>query len=150
MGEKLFVQKGCQECHSGKYFTDKAGKRLHSIGTLKATSGKRLNGALTGINTPTLRGLWKTAPYLHDGSAKTLQDAIKQMPAVTTAEERDLLAEYLMQIDENTPQPRINNNNANSGSTQGSGGGSLPLQGLAALCWLAWRRKRRARFSKIN
>ena len=31
---------------------------------------------LTGIDTPTLRDVWATAPYLHDGSAPTIADAI--------------------------------------------------------------------------
>jgi cytochrome c peroxidase len=36
----------------------------------------RLGGALTGLDTPTLRGLWRTAPYLHDGSAATLREVL--------------------------------------------------------------------------
>ncbi|HYV29198.1 MAG TPA: hypothetical protein VFA77_16815, partial [Candidatus Eisenbacteria bacterium] len=35
-------------------------------------SGDRLGGPLTGIDTPTLRGVAYTAPYLHDGSAPDL------------------------------------------------------------------------------
>lgn len=33
-----------------------------------------MNGT-TQINTPTLRGIFATAPYLHDGSARTLREA---------------------------------------------------------------------------
>ena len=44
---------------------------------IKATSGNRLGGALTGIDVPTLRDVWATAPYLHDGSAATLGDAVR-------------------------------------------------------------------------
>jgi methionine-rich copper-binding protein CopC len=36
-----------------------------------------LFGALTGIDVPTLRDVWATAPYLHDGSAATLESAIQ-------------------------------------------------------------------------
>jgi cytochrome c peroxidase len=46
------------------------------VGTLRATSGQRLGATLTGLDTPTLRGLWRTAPYLHDGSAATLRDVL--------------------------------------------------------------------------
>ena len=47
---------------------------LHDVGTLTAGSGMRLGGALPGLDTPGLRGLWATAPYLHDGSAATLRE----------------------------------------------------------------------------
>lgn len=146
-GEKLFIEKGCHECHSGTFFTDSAKDNLHDIGTIKSSSGKRLGGQLTGINTPTLQGLWMTAPYLHDGSAKTLQDAIKVMrdkfnqPIVTTAQERDLLTAYLMQIDSNTAQPRTGNteDNTNSSSNQ-SGGGSFQPTYLFLMMLMAWFR----------
>ncbi len=105
-GEKLFISKGCSDCHSGKHFTDSAKDNLHNIGTIKPSSGQRLHGELKGFDTPTLKGLWMTAPYLHDGSAKTLQDAIALMqdeegtPIETSAKERDLLAAYIMQLDD--------------------------------------------------
>ena len=38
---------------------------------------------LTGIDTPTLRDVWATAPYLHDGSAATLADAVRAHTGVT-------------------------------------------------------------------
>lgn len=34
----------------------------------------RLGQPLTGIDTPTLLGVWNGAPYFHDGSAPTLED----------------------------------------------------------------------------
>src|SRR5262249_2674284 len=49
---------------------------LQNIGTLKPSSGQRLGGPLTGIDIPTLRDVWRTGPYLHDGSATTLDDAV--------------------------------------------------------------------------
>src|SRR5262249_20223176 len=62
----------CFTCHGGADFTDSAYGLLHDVGTLKPSSGKRLGGPLTGIDTPTLRGIAYTAPYLHDGSAADL------------------------------------------------------------------------------
>ena len=112
-GEQIFLKKGCNDCHSGTFFTDSARDNLHDIGTIKYSSGKRLGGDLKGINTPTLLGLWMTAPYLHNGSAATLQEAIQAMhdkanhQIQTTAKERDLLAAYLLQIDSRTPQPVV-------------------------------------------
>ena len=74
-GEVLFESAGCATCHAGDAMTD-SGSALHDVGTITAASGNRLGGALTGIDTPTLRDVWSTAPYLHDGSAATLRDAI--------------------------------------------------------------------------
>jgi len=82
-GEVIFrrADVGCTSCHSGELFTDSAFETgrtpiLHDVGTLRATSGMRLGGALPGIDTPTLLGLWRTAPYLHDGSAATLREVL--------------------------------------------------------------------------
>ncbi len=83
-GEALFRSEGtgCTTCHSGERYTDSAfmpGGRtpiLHDVGTLGPGSGQRLGAPLTGLDTPTLRGLWRTAPYLHDGSAATLRDVL--------------------------------------------------------------------------
>jgi YVTN family beta-propeller protein len=66
----------CASCHGGADFTDSAGGLLRNVGTIKPSSGTRLGAALTGIDTPTLRDAWATAPYLHDGSAATLEAAI--------------------------------------------------------------------------
>ncbi len=75
-GRSLFGDK-CSSCHGGAAFTNSSGGTMPNIGTLKTSSGKRLGGALTGIDTPTLRDAWATAPYLHDGSAATVEDAIR-------------------------------------------------------------------------
>ena len=82
-GRMLFesTETGCTSCHSGDAMTDSAlvdgVPVLHDVGTLSDASGMRLNGELTGLDTPTLRGVWNTAPYLHDGSAPTLRAAIE-------------------------------------------------------------------------
>ncbi len=80
-GATVFANAGCPTCHSGARFTDSGWispgvPRLHDVGTITAGSGKRLGGALPGIDTPTLRGVWATPPYLHDGSAPTLRDVV--------------------------------------------------------------------------
>ena len=67
----------CASCHSGTAFTRSGANTLVNIGTLKPTSGQRLFGTLTGIDVPTLRDVWASAPYLHDGSAPTLEDAVR-------------------------------------------------------------------------
>jgi DNA-binding beta-propeller fold protein YncE len=114
-GEALFrsATTGCATCHAGPRFTDSAfttGRTplLHDVGTLRPTSGMRLGGALAGIDTPTLRGLWRTAPYLHDGSAATLRDVLTTRNAgdrhgttsTLTPAELDDLELYLLTLDD--------------------------------------------------
>jgi len=47
---------------------------LTNVGTIGRGSGKRLTGALNGIDTPTLISLHDSAPYFHNGSAATLEE----------------------------------------------------------------------------
>lgn len=100
-GERIFRQQNCASCHSGTGFTNSALNVFRDIGTIKPSTGKRLNGTLTGLDVPTLRGLWATAPYLHDGSAATLSAAVTAHASValSTTEHTDLTA-YLQQIDD--------------------------------------------------
>jgi DNA-binding beta-propeller fold protein YncE/cytochrome c peroxidase len=133
-GQQLFSDKGCNSCHSGNNFTDSSESNLHNIGTIRSSSGMRLNATLTGIDTPTLKGLWLTAPYLHNGSAATLEEAIAAHNNILlTQNERSLLAIYLNQLDRNV-------NNLSSGGDSmpynvnlSSGGGSMPYHVLIVL-----------------
>ena len=74
-GRTLFRNQGCTTCHGGPRFTDSTvgAGLLHDVGTLRTTSGGRLGGPLPGIDSPTLRGLFASAPYFHDGSAESLE-----------------------------------------------------------------------------
>ena len=75
-GKAVFTT-SCASCHGGAGFTNSGdASQLKNIGTIKASSGKRLGGTLVGIDIPTLRDVWATAPYLHDGSAATLSAAV--------------------------------------------------------------------------
>jgi YVTN family beta-propeller protein len=69
-GEQLFrsAEAGCSACHEPPLFTD---LRSYAVGTESA-----LDQQATEFDTPTLRELWRTAPYLHDGSAATLRDVL--------------------------------------------------------------------------
>jgi len=55
----------CAFCHSGKYYTN---KKLFDVGTGKPTDRSPL------IDVPQLTNVFLTAPYLHDGSARTLEE----------------------------------------------------------------------------
>ncbi len=69
-GEKLFYQKdvGCAQCHPAPLFTD---LQSYDVGTRG-----RFEREPVLFDTPTLVELWRTAPYLHDGSAATLRDVL--------------------------------------------------------------------------
>ncbi|RZU02267.1 cytochrome c peroxidase [Rivibacter subsaxonicus] len=98
-GRAVFQAKNCASCHAGSAFTGSGNFTPASIGTIKATSGQRLGGALTAIDVPTLRDLWASAPYLHDGSAPTLQAAVSAHANVSlTSTELSNLAVYLGEI----------------------------------------------------
>ena len=133
-GKQVFVAQGCASCHSGAEFTDSAQGLLHDIGTIKPDSGQRLNNALTGLDTPTLRGLWTTAPYLHDGSAPTLAEAVNAHNGINlSGSNMTNLVAFLNQIDEQEPAPAEPNvNNAptlnNPGNQTGTVGNGLNLQ----------------------
>lgn len=98
-GRTLFENNGCASCHSGANFTSSANATLLDVGTIKPSSGLRLGGPLTGIDPPTLRDVWATAPYLHDGSASTIEAAIAAHTSLDLdASDLTELADYVRQI----------------------------------------------------
>jgi YVTN family beta-propeller protein len=77
-GKKLFFDKavGCATCHSGPYYTDSSLERpfkLHDVGTGGDDPTEKIGPK---YDTPTLLGVYRTAPYLHHGKAKTLRDVL--------------------------------------------------------------------------
>jgi cytochrome c peroxidase len=78
-GAKVFLQAGCAVCHSPPLFTD---RDLHDVGTGEpfhkhpSASGNVPETMGPLFDTPSLRELWLTAPYLHDGRAATLRDVL--------------------------------------------------------------------------
>jgi MYXO-CTERM domain-containing protein len=110
-GKKHFLALACDACHEGPDFTDSAEGELHDVGTLTPASGQRLGQPLTGLDTPTLLGLWETAPYLHDGSAATVHDVlVTRNPnglhgATDSLTETELLEleAYLLELDSELP-----------------------------------------------
>jgi len=85
-GWNIFVAIKCNNCHDGVLFTD---QQYHNIGIgmdqptpdagrFTVTKKPEDTGA---FKTPTLRDIAKSAPYFHDGSAKTLEEAVDIMLA---------------------------------------------------------------------
>jgi MYXO-CTERM domain-containing protein len=162
-GRKIFAKAGCPACHSGPDFTDSPSGVLHDVGTIATTSGFRLGKPLTGLDTPTLKGLWMSAPYLHDGRAVDLMEVFtkynkKDLMGVTSdlsQTELQQMVEYLLELDD-VPEPAANavpTPVAGSGSSSRGHGCSVAphataglaatgLAALGALGMIALRRRR--------
>ncbi|WP_085536312.1 YVTN family beta-propeller repeat-containing protein [Massilibacteroides vaginae] len=65
-GRKVFEKLKCNECHSGPYYTD---MKMHRIGDDVEFE--------KGWDTPTLIEVWRTAPYLFDGRAATMEEVFE-------------------------------------------------------------------------
>jgi cytochrome c peroxidase len=75
-GKALFFDKavGCASCHSGPYCTDSSltkPYKLHDVGTGGDDPTEKMGPE---YDTPTLLGIYRTAPYLHHGKAATLAE----------------------------------------------------------------------------
>jgi cytochrome c peroxidase len=84
-GWETFQRVKCTNCHSGALLTDLqyhnvgigvvAGKPT-DVGRFNVTKNEKDTGA---FKTPTLRDVARSAPYFHDGSVATLEEAVKLM-----------------------------------------------------------------------
>ena len=84
-GKALFFDStvGCASCHQGPYYTDSRLQKpflLHDVGTGQDDSSEKMGPK---YDTPTLLGVYRTAPYLHHGKAATLRDVL------TTCNQKD-------------------------------------------------------------
>lgn len=95
-GREVFTVQNCADCHIGPAGTD---LQSHNVGT--GTSDLEKRGA--AFDTPSLRGLWQSAPYFHDGSAQTLRDVF-ELPGAhrlifdVPPEDIDALIDYLLAL----------------------------------------------------
>lgn len=64
-GTPIPAMNQCAVCHSGPHYTD---QKLHDVGSGKPTDRSPM------IDVPQLTNIALTAPYLHDGSARTLEE----------------------------------------------------------------------------
>lgn len=83
-GWNIFQAIKCNNCHDGVLFTDQQyhnigigmDQKEPDVGRFKVTNKPEDTGA---FKTPTLRDIEKSAPYFHDGSANTLEEAVDIM-----------------------------------------------------------------------
>jgi cytochrome c peroxidase len=67
-GQQVFQRAGCEGCHPPPLFTN---LHQYDVGTRAV-----FDQADDQFDTPTLVELWRTAPYLHDGSAATVREVV--------------------------------------------------------------------------
>ena len=106
-GRQLFYREdvGCAECHRGPFFTD---RKTHDVGT--ATEDEKYGPA---FDTPTLLGIYRTAPYLHHGQAATLRDVLTRFnrgdrhgrTSHLSSRDIDALVAFLKALPYEEPQP---------------------------------------------
>ena len=87
-GAAVFTEQGCESCHVGAVGTD---LKRYDVGT----GGE--------FDTPSLRYLWLSAPYLHDGAARTLTDVFRlpgahQLALKVLPQDIDALVAYLQAL----------------------------------------------------
>lgn len=91
-GEKLFESYGCVECHPAPLYTD---LEYHTSPILGDDGGWENRDFVT----PTLVEVWRTAPYLYNGSAKTLEEAVRVfVPDEASDEDVAKLTEFVRSI----------------------------------------------------
>ncbi len=90
-GQAIFnrADVGCVTCHPAPLYTD---LQKHDVGTV--TADEKIGPE---FDTPTLRGLYDSAPYFHDGSAATLRDALTRPSPGSEHDVRGVLTEAEMQ-----------------------------------------------------
>jgi cytochrome c peroxidase len=111
-GLRLFAGRaGCAACHSGPAFSDDAlhASRVHSQDADGHPDAGHPGTLPNAFRTPGLRGVAATAPYMHDGSAASLCDAVRPhaadadaSPSELGAAQRSDLVAFLRAL---SPQP---------------------------------------------
>ena len=124
--EIFFGKANCALCHAGPNFSDNMfhnlgvgmGAKRPDLGRFVVTRAKADRGA---FKTPTVREVAKTAPFMHDGSQKTLEEVVefynkggepnpsldpRMKPLGLTLEEKADLVAFMKTLDGN-PYPTV-------------------------------------------
>jgi CxxC motif-containing protein (DUF1111 family) len=113
-GQALFSQVGCDGCHTPSFETSMGTAWLYSDLLLHDMADSTQRGFPEGaaseiqFRTPPLWGLGRTAPYMHDGAATTLRDAIeahhgessasREAFGQLSAQDQDALLDFLSKL----------------------------------------------------
>src|SRR4029079_1862933 len=104
---------GCATCHAGPFYSDSRPQRpfrVHDVGTGGDDPSEKMGPK---YDTPTLLGVYRSAPYLHHGKAQTLQEVLtKYNPEDRHGKTRQLstaqiddLVEFLKALPFEDPEP---------------------------------------------
>ena len=94
-GLQAFINTGCIACHNGPAL---GGKMYQKLGMVKPYANQADQGRFDLTNkpgdkmffkVPMLRDVARTAPYYHDGSVKTLDEAVKMMASLQLGRDLD-------------------------------------------------------------
>ncbi|MDP2273072.1 MAG: c-type cytochrome [Archangium sp.] len=105
-GKAAFEKAACGTCHTGELFTNNTNQ---DVGTLRVGRGVTNpdNGVVmaNGFNVPSLLGIGRSAPYLHDGSQLTLEERVISnvgdrhgVTSTLSLEEKNDLVAYLKSL----------------------------------------------------
>lgn len=106
-GYMRFKRSGCVTCHQGVNAGGNMYQQLGVMAELLPPAERQRNGVGQRFKVPGLRNVARTAPYFHDGSAATLEQAIDQMfllqlGRIASAGDRELIAKFLRTLDAGT------------------------------------------------
>jgi YVTN family beta-propeller protein len=128
-GKEIFFSSGtrCSSCHAGVFYTDSTPAQTilrHDVGTGNDDPGEKMGPA---YDTPTLLGIYRSAPYLHHGKAATLKEVLVEYNAgdkhgktshLSPTQASDLV-EFLKSLPYEDPEPLARK----AGMTKVEGGG---------------------------
>ena len=114
-GKEIFFSKetACATCHRGPFYTDSTPAKpftMHDVGTGGDDPTEKMGSQ---YDTPTLLGVYRTAPYLHHGKARTLRDVLVECnhedrhgrTSHLSGTEIDELVEFLKALPYEDPEP---------------------------------------------
>lgn len=103
-GAVVYGKAGCDGCHSGQWLTNNTNA---DVGSLVLSGINPDNGLVKtrGLNVPSLKGIARSSPYMHDGSVVSLKARVLKNPgdkhgvtSTLTPEEVDDLVAYLQTL----------------------------------------------------
>ncbi|MDF3820441.1 cytochrome c peroxidase [Leptospira sp. 96542] len=111
-GLKIFLSAGCTNCHNGNLFGGSKFKQVDSVHNYNPNDLGRYEFTNNDADkkffrAPSLRNVSLTAPYFHDGSVRTLKEAVTRMNLYNLNQtlsnsEIDLLVQFLRSLSDKT------------------------------------------------